>query len=50
MGKALSYMMIGALCSGAAIMFLQNREDIKRGVYKLKRDGMRTMNRFKAMM
>ena len=48
MTKALSYMMIGALGSGAVILYMQNRRNINRTMHKIKQDGMRKLHKIKA--
>ena len=50
MSKALTFMLMGALCSGTAYYYMRHKEDVSHAMHKFKRSGMRTMNRFKAMI
>ncbi|MFY9422391.1 MAG: hypothetical protein GX482_00315 [Acholeplasmataceae bacterium] len=48
MNKALSYMLIGALGSGALFLYLNNRETINSKMKKLKREGLNRIKKIKA--
>ncbi|MCK9537299.1 MAG: hypothetical protein M0R05_06970 [Bacilli bacterium] len=48
MNKALSYVMIGALCSSAVILYLQNRKEIQNAMNRLKQEGMKQVDKIKA--
>lgn len=48
MNKALSYMMIGALCSGAVILYLQNKKEIQNAMWRMKQEGMKQVDKIKA--
>jgi len=50
MNKALSYMMIGALCSGAVILYIQNKREINKTMHRLKQEGMKQVNKVKAAL
>ena len=48
MNRALSYMMIGALCSGAVILYLQNKKEIQNAMWRMKQEGMKQVDKIKA--
>lgn len=48
MNKALSYMLIGALGSGAIFLYLNNRETINSTMKKWKREGLNRIKKIKA--
>lgn len=48
MNKALSYMMIGAMASGAAILYFQNKKQIQNTMNRLKKEGMKQVDKIKA--
>ncbi|HHZ17882.1 MAG TPA: hypothetical protein GX390_01195 [Acholeplasmataceae bacterium] len=48
MNKALSYMMIGALCSGAVILYMQNKREIQNAIWRLRQEGMKQVDKIKA--
>jgi hypothetical protein len=48
LNKALSYMLIGALGSGALFLYLNNRETINSKMKKLKREGLNRIKKIKA--
>lgn len=49
MGKALMYMALGAVTSGATYYYMNHKDEIQHMVKRCRRNGMRAMNRFKAM-
>jgi hypothetical protein len=41
-------MMIGALCSGAVILYLQNKKEIQNAMWRMKQEGMKQVDKIKA--
>lgn len=50
MKKVLSYMMAGALASGAFIVYNQNKKEIVQSFNNMKKEMTRKCRKFKAMM
>jgi len=48
MNKALSHMMMGALLSSAAILYFQNKKDIQNTMNRLKKEGIKQVDKIKA--